>query len=231
MGFCLVEGCEREAQAAGYCGAHYQRKKAKGDPGPAQVRDRVWKIAADAVCSVEGCCGKVEKKTLCSAHYQRMKAYGTPTGLPESRKMNVHQVLGKHVKIGGYDECWPWQSSANPKGYGTHVRIDGEQLAHRSAYRVWVGPIPDGLCVLHHCDNPICCNPKHLFLGDNNDNTQDMIRKGRSKSFGRPRSLQPDDVRLIRDKNQSINDLIIRFDISKAMIGLIRARKVYKDVD
>lgn len=74
--------------------------------------------------------------------------------------------------------CWLWTAASNNLGYG-HV-WDGEkiEMAHRLAYRLYRGDIGDKK-VLHHCDNPACVNPAHLFLGTMSDNTQDMIRKGR----------------------------------------------------
>jgi hypothetical protein len=76
-------------------------------------------------------------------------------------------------------DCWPWTGYTNTRGYGV-IRINRRTvLAHRIAYQVERGPIPDGLFVCHHCDNPPCCNPAHLFLGTQTENMRDMISKGR----------------------------------------------------
>ena len=76
-------------------------------------------------------------------------------------------------------ECWPWMASCKPTGYGQ--TWDGKHVtyAHRAVYVFAFGPIPDGMFVCHHCDNPICCRPSHLFLGTHADNMQDMLSKGR----------------------------------------------------
>ena len=79
------------------------------------------------------------------------------------------------------DACWTWTGYCNAAGYG-HVRWgeDRRVFAHRVAWEAVHGPIPDGLVVCHHCDNPPCVRPDHLFLGTVRDNAQDMIAKGRS---------------------------------------------------
>jgi hypothetical protein len=84
-------------------------------------------------------------------------------------------------KINQETGCWEWTASTT-KGYGT-IKIRGaKKSAHRISYELYVGPI-GSLQVCHKCDNPICVNPKHLFLGTQKDNIHDMIAKGRD-NFG-----------------------------------------------
>jgi HNH endonuclease len=76
--------------------------------------------------------------------------------------------------------CWLWTGSTQPKGYGQINRGDGvPERAHRVAWTKFRGPIPEGLQVLHRCDNPGCVNPDHLFLGTDGDNMHDKQGKGR----------------------------------------------------
>ena len=89
------------------------------------------------------------------------------------------------IQRGHPNECWPWTSPSQVRGYGRFwigSRSDGTRrpvVASRFAYEAEVGPIPDGMQVLHRCDNPPCCNPRHLFLGTHRDNVEDMVAKGR----------------------------------------------------
>lgn len=82
-------------------------------------------------------------------------------------------------KFNKSDGCWEWEASKTYGGYG-HLKFNGTmQLAHRVAYQLYIGEIPDGLYVLHHCDNRKCVNPEHLFLGTQKDNMCDRDSKGR----------------------------------------------------
>jgi hypothetical protein len=74
--------------------------------------------------------------------------------------------------------CWIWRGAKTDKGYGHFKSMGKTRGAHRTAYELFVGPIPTGLYVLHRCDVPPCCNPAHLFVGTNRDNVQDAIGKG-----------------------------------------------------
>lgn len=77
--------------------------------------------------------------------------------------------------------CWFFLNAIKPSGY-CYFKFAGEGarlLAHRASYKIYKGEIPKGMLVLHDCDNRLCVNPDHLFLGTHKDNTQDMIRKGR----------------------------------------------------
>jgi hypothetical protein len=80
------------------------------------------------------------------------------------------------------EDCWEWQASKDPKGYG-HITINSKTVsAHRLAYATRRGSVPEGIFVLHACDNPGCVNPSHLFLGDGFDNQADKTNKGRHHS-------------------------------------------------
>lgn len=99
--------------------------------------------------------------------------------------------------------CWEWGGKRHRQGYGEIVGTNHQAcLAHRISWELNVGPIPDGMVVCHHCDNPPCVRPEHLFLGTQADNVRDMITKGRNtpvRGESQPRAkLSAFDVREIR---------------------------------
>ena len=85
------------------------------------------------------------------------------------------------------DECWPWTASKYKNGYG-QIGVGGRDMgvtgAHRVAWELTHGAVPDGFFVCHRCDNPGCVNPNHLFVAAPKANTWDMIEKGRSRLKG-----------------------------------------------
>jgi hypothetical protein len=82
-------------------------------------------------------------------------------------------------KSAGEDACWPWTAARSKLDYGVFGIGPILVLAHRFAYETTHGTIAAGICVLHRCDNPPCCNPAHHFLGTKLDNSLDMAAKGR----------------------------------------------------
>jgi hypothetical protein len=102
------------------------------------------------------------------------------------------------------DLCWNWQAYCTKDGYG-RFRYDGKKmiLSHRLSWILINGQIPDRLQVLHSCDNPACCNPKHLFLGTHQDNMKDKIAKKRQSKLGGERNpsakLSDYQISVIRD--------------------------------
>ena len=80
------------------------------------------------------------------------------------------------------DYCWNWRASRRRDGYGQFKPVAGAKPlgAHRVAWEIWNGrDVPDGMCILHSCDNPGCCNPKHLRPGTHKQNSDDKISRGR----------------------------------------------------
>ena len=147
------------------------------------------------------------------------------------------------VRQGTEDACWPWlrsqagRGSKEGKGYGQLKWQGARAYAHRVAFELAKGCIPADKLVMHTCDNPTCCNPKHLMLGDYLENMRDMARKGRSRGAG-PRGaanghavLTDEQVREIRmayveaeyqdDKTVSQRSLAKKYGVSKSQIGNI----------
>lgn len=106
---------------------------------------------------------------------------------------DLQQRIKSSVKIDEMSGCWIWQKAKvgteRKRSYGKITigkkHIDRKNaLAHRVSYMVFIGNIPDGLQILHKCDNPSCVNPEHLSLGTNQDNVNDREMKGRTKGWG-----------------------------------------------
>lgn len=135
------------------------------------------------------------------------------------------------------DGCWEWQGSLRNDGYGQFM-MDGVQWGtHRLAYSLVVGQIPAGLLVCHHCDNPKCCRPDHLYAGTVSDNAGDRERRNRRpvrRGVDVPTSvLTEEDVRAIRSlalvgwPDREIAD---RFGVHLVTINKVVNRKTWKHV-
>lgn len=94
-------------------------------------------------------------------------------------------------KVEKTEHCWTWSGAKNRRGYGwlhNGSRTTRKPMrAHRASWEIHFGKIPDGLWVLHRCDNPPCVRPDHLFLGTRTDNMRDCAAKGRVSTIGKSR--------------------------------------------
>lgn len=138
------------------------------------------------------------------------------------------------VDVSNPEGCWPWKDSLNADGYG-HLSIGSgknrEKVgAHRIAKTLSMGEeIPDGLFVLHMCDNPPCCNPEHLVCATHQENMDDMKNKGRSPvSFGNAK-LDWDKVDDIRSSSLTGKELSKIHGVSRATISEVRNNHIWRE--
>lgn len=133
-------------------------------------------------------------------------------------------------RSGGAGACWPWTGAKFKTGYGAIAKggDSGAQASHRVAWMLTNGPIPEGLYVCHRCDNRSCCNPDHLFLGTAQQNTDDMMSKGRLSP--RRTKLSSDDVRAIRCSADRGCDLAARYGVPESTVCMIRKGRYFKSV-
>ena len=135
--------------------------------------------------------------------------------------------------------CWLWTGTRQPQGYG-RLNIDRQKLlAHRLSFEINVGPIPDGLCVLHTCDVKACVRPDHLYAGTRRDNARDVIERG---SFNHRRGENHPDAKLneaqvaeIRRRYQrgKVRHLSLahEFGVSESTIGSVVLRRTWRHLD
>lgn len=165
------------------------------------------------------------------------------------------QYCGPRCKYEAYvvkqDGCWGWNGVLHNTGYGKFTLPDGTYIfAHRFAHEEFIGPIPDGMFVLHKCDNPTCTNPEHLYAGTCKDNSRDCWTRGRASPPPRYPGKKPlaellaekrvrgeehhssklteDNVITILLSGERGAVLARRFGVARSLVSAIRKRKVWK---
>jgi len=156
---------------------------------------------------------------------------------PGGPRVPVDQRFWSKVDRKGPDECWPWSACVDTGGYGLFQVNDRAAKAHRYAWEITNGPIPEGegfhgTCVCHRCDNPPCCNPEHLFLGTNAENMADRNSKGRQarlrgESAGGAK-ITADIALDIRTSSLSGIELAAKYGISRTNVSAIKTGRIWK---
>jgi hypothetical protein len=168
---------------------------------------------------------------------------GHQNRLPES--VIAAAFWGRVDQTGGDDACWTWTNKRTgqpAKSYGRFKVNAVLHRVHRLSWELTYGPIPEGLVVCHHCDNPICVNPRHLFLGTTQDNSIDMVRKGRHArnlpvyrgEANSQSKLTDDGVRAIRRRyaaGETERDLAAAYGVSERAIYFVVRHQTWRHVD
>lgn len=156
-------------------------------------------------------------------------------GWPPSNPARFWKRVTKNSGPSG--DCWEWQGYRTPFGYGV-TNWDGRKiLAHRLSWFLAHGPIPQGLQVCHHCDNPPCVRTEHLFLGTPKENVAQIYAKGRQRTSWpvgeqlASAKIRASDVRAMRASGEAPRVLAQRYGIDYSEVCKILRRKAWRHVE
>lgn len=151
-------------------------------------------------------------------------------------KTNTQSFWRKFTKGNG---CWEWPGSLSKSGYGQISVGDKMWRSHRYAYTVSKGPIPDGMFVLHKCDNRKCCKPWHLYRGDQQQNMDDMKKRNRHKPHVPRGEIHSDsklteadvvEIRGRRENGELLREIAEDFPVDYTYISRICLRKTWSHI-
>ena len=190
-------------------------------------------------CAFDGCNKLAATAGYCVGHYRQHHVGEQLRPLQlQYHGLSEYERFFMRVEKKNPNECWNWSGSrTNSKWHGQWRNSAGNiELAHRAAWRLMRCDIPREMFVLHRCDNPICVNPSHLFLGTQSENLKDMWAKGRGRpmpSHGEKHGmskLTAKSVLEIRESNLSAKEIASKFGVGTTTIYDIRKRKIWKHI-
>lgn len=185
-------------------------------------------------CSINGCERSHYGKTYCQLHYKRNWVRGSPEcvvprgyNLPNPFYASLKDSFESKFIKGAENECWLWKASITKWGYGQLNWKRKVYRAHRLSYEFYKGEIAEGLFVCHRCDNRLCINPNHLFLGTADDNAKDMVSKNRSAkgehhSHAKLKGKDVIDIRKMLKSGLSNGEIAIKFNVKPGTIKDIK---------
>lgn len=180
-------------------------------------------------CTIPGCDNKHNARGLCGQHYREAKREGN---LPKIESLDDR--MNKYSFINSETGCIEWSGFKNHDGCGRISVGKRMEMAHRVSWESKNGTIPDGIQVLHKCDNRCCINPDHLFLGTQLDNMVDMNLKGRQVTQRGESSwhakLTESDVRKIRNDPRTTKQIAAVYGVGFASISKIKTRKTWNHI-
>lgn len=136
---------------------------------------------------------------------------------------SLSKRLWEKIDKRGNDECWPWTGATTFGGYGV-IGLGRRKLlrSHRVVYIECNGPLDDMEDVRHSCDNPPCCNPRHLLKGTHKDN---MMDKETRKRGNHPQKITEDQVNAIRNASGTVRDIANHFNVSIGYVSMVKNNK------
>lgn len=202
------------------------------------------------MCSVDECSLQIAHLEYCNKHYVKYKKYGDPLAgkfesvnkqgtreyiLENTKAISIIDVTGVYKKVVG--PCWVWQRYIDSWGYGALFHKGKRMGAHKLSFITHGGILSEeNPLVLHKCDNPPCCNPNHLYAGNNKKNARDRVARGRMPSASgenNPKAkLKKDEV--VEIKRLLVcglhkKDIAYMFNVSECTIRDIEKKRTWNE--
>lgn len=140
------------------------------------------------------------------------------------RRPSIEDKFAEYV-IRSDEGCWPWSGPKDKDGYGVFFYEGKQYRAPPFALKLDGRPVPKGMMACHHCDNPICIRPTHLYPGTSKQNIADMMSRGRGNHGKKLTWDQVIEIRKLDDKHETIAAI---YGVSRSNISLIKERKTWR---
>lgn len=185
-----------------------------------------------SVCSIAECDKISVGRGWCHKHYKRWQQHGDPEKVLNKRihGMTVAERILTAIDIDKSTGCWNWTGSISKATGRGRLKVNRKTtVAYRASYSQFVDVIPDGISVCHKCDNPLCVNPEHLFLGTCKDNMQDCVTKGRNAKHERHNKAKLNWVKVndIRTKDLTAKEYASKYNVHWSTIYCIWSNKIW----